>query len=334
MIIVKYIKVIYIRRYHHFNFKILKFEMDTHQQLVETLKKLLQAKKRKPGTLVRLTQQMLVMTCQIAKETISNEMALIKLTPPVIVVGDIHGEFYNLLRIFEQNGKPPDQQYLFLGDYVDRGSQSIEVITILLIYKILYPEHIFLLRGNHESPEINEINGFKTECVSRYSPRLWNVFNDVFSVFPIAAIIGSKIFATHAGISPKIEKINFFDTIERPITKIIDSGPIEDLAWSDPDPSAEDWKENSRGRSYFFGPNQIHKFLDDNELEVLVRAHQNVPGGFEFPFEPDRCVVTIFSIPTQGDPVGNDGAVLKIDKDLSCSFNTLKPLERRSSLSP
>ncbi|KAK8837739.1 hypothetical protein M9Y10_036274 [Tritrichomonas musculus] len=306
--------------------------MDTHEQLLDTLKKLLQAKKRKPGTLVRVTQQMLVMICHIAKETFLKDMPLVKIDPPVLVVGDIHGEFYNLLRIFDQNGKPPDHQYLFLGDYVDRGNQSIETVTLLFIYKILYPEHIFLLRGNHESPEVNENYGFKSECASRYSPRLWNVFNDTFSVLPIAAIIGSKIFATHAGISPKIEKLDFFDSMERTVSNIAGSGPIEDLVWSDPDSSIDDWKDNPRGNSYLFGPSQIHKFLDDNDLEVLVRAHQNVPGGFEFPFEPDRCVVTIYSIPTPGDPVGSDGAVLQIDKEFSCSFSTIKPLERRSSL--
>ncbi|OHT12480.1 Ser/Thr protein phosphatase [Tritrichomonas foetus] len=301
--------------------------MNTHEQLLDILKRLLQAKQRKPGTFVRITQQMLVMICQHAKDAISNEPVIVRIAPPLNVVGDIHGQFYDLLRIFEANGHPPDQQYLFLGDYVDRGTQSIETITLLLVYKILFPNHIFLLRGNHECADVNEFHGFKTECVSRYSPRLWNVFNDVFSVFPIAAIVGEKIFAAHAGISPDIMNIKYFDSIERPIPIV--EKPLEDLMWSDPDSLAEDWGPNPRGHSYVYGPTQAHKFLDENDLDIILRSHQNVDGGLEFPFEPDRCVVTIFSAPIYGDPVGNDGTVMKIDQNLVCTFNQIKPLERR-----
>lgn len=304
--------------------------MDTHQQLLTALHRLLQAKNRKPGTYVRLTQQTLVMICTIAKDVIQNEPVIHDLSPPINVVGDIHGQFFDLLRIFDTIGHPPDQKYLFLGDYVDRGRQSIETVAILLVYKILYPEHIYLLRGNHECPEVNEIHGFKSECVSRYSPRLWNVINEVFTVFPIAALIGKKIFCIHAGISPDMPSIKFFDTLERPITKV--TKPVLDLMWSDPDPLAEEFSKNPRGTSCVFGLKQVQKFLEDNDLEVVIRAHQMVSGGFEFPFEPERCFVTVFSAPCSGIETDNDGAIMNINESLNCSFTFIKPLERRLNI--
>ena len=301
--------------------------MNTHQQLLSLLKRLLQAKRRKPGMLARLTQQDLVMICGLAKDEMSNRHVILKLKPPINVVSDIRGKFYDLLRIFEANGEPPHENYLFLGNIIDGGGQSIEAISLLFIYKILYPEKVYLLRGKHEYPEVNATEGFKTECCNRYSQRLWNVFNDVFSVMPYAAVIGDKIFAVNSGISPHFDSLDFFEHIERPVVKA--DGPFLDMASAIPDSSVDEWRENPNGVSYSFGPSQAHKFLDDNDLDVIVRGNQEVNGGFDFPFEPDRSVVTIYSSPIYGDPIGNDGAIMKIDESLCCSFNKIKPLERR-----
>lgn len=306
--------------------------MDYHTELLNILKKLLHAKQRQPGTLVRITQQTLVMICQLSKDCFLKEESLIPLAPPIIVVGSIYGQFYNLLQIFEQNGHPPDKQYLFLGNYIDIGNQSIETITVLLVYKILYPEHVFLLRGNHESTEVNSKEGFKSECIGRYSSRLWNLFNDVFSYMPIAALIGSKILAVNSGISPQIDSIDFFKTVQRPIPKISGSGPIEDLFWSEPDPCINEYQAHPNGHSFVFGSTQVHEFLDRNHIEVLVRANEKVPNGFEFPFEPDRCMITLFSSPGYEDQSKIVGSVMTIDTDFSCNFRTLKPLQRRCPL--
>jgi serine/threonine-protein phosphatase PP1 catalytic subunit len=175
-------------------------------------------------------------------------------------VGDIHGQYYDLLRIFEEVGHPPDQKFLFLGDYIDRGPQNIETIALLLVYKILYPEHVFLLRGNHETSDVNALHGFKSECSSRYSPRLWTIFNEVFDVLPIAASIGHKIFACHGGISPDIADVQFFDSVQRPVNPV--DGPLADLIWSDPDPFDDGCHPNPRGQSFCYGFEQTHKFLD------------------------------------------------------------------------
>jgi serine/threonine-protein phosphatase PP1 catalytic subunit len=300
---------------------------DVYQQLLAVARRLRQAKARKPGTLVRLSQQTLVMICEIAKDVFHNEPFFPEISPPVCVVGDIHGQYYDLLRILEQCGSPPGTTYLFLGDYVDRGPQCIETITLLLVYKILFPTRVCLLRGNHECAIMNELHGFKCECVSRYSPRLWSIFNEVFDEMPIAASVGHRIFACHGGISPEIPNCDFFEQIERPIHTV--EGPLFDLMWSDPDPVGSGWNPNPRGKSYTYGLDEVHKFLENLGFEVLLKSHQLVPGGFEFPFEPDRAVVTVFSAPCGGIETTNNGAVMMVNSGYECSFVTIRPMERR-----
>ena len=130
--------------------------------------------------------------------------------------GDVHGQYYDLLRIFEYGGFPPDSNYLFLGDYIDRGRQSIETIVLLLCYKIKYPENFFLLRGNHECAQINRIYGFYDECKRRYSIKLWRVFSDVFNCLPVSAPIDEKIFCMHGGLSPELKNLDQIKGIVRP----------------------------------------------------------------------------------------------------------------------
>ncbi|EAX91442.1 Ser/Thr protein phosphatase, putative [Trichomonas vaginalis G3] len=298
--------------------------MEIHEQLETGLKRLHLAKSRKPGTYVRLTQQFLIQVCDLALPVFKNEKFILKLSAPIHVVGDIHGQFYDLLRMFDLIGLPTNEKFLFLGDYVDRGTQSIEVVTLLFLYKILYPDNIFLLRGNHETAEINENQGFKAECTSRYSHRLWLAFNEVFKYLPIGAVIGDKIFAVHGGISPEVTDLSFFDSVERPIASPV--GAILDYMVSDPDPYKLKWDKKPRGASYVYGAPQIHEFLDANNLEVLVRGHEMVEDGFEFPFEPDRCTVTVFSAPYGQS---NKGAVMNIDQNYCCTFTEIPPLERR-----
>ena len=123
---------------------------------------------------------------------------------PVNICGDTHGQYADLLRLFEVGGFPPESNYLFLGDYVDRAKQSIEVITLVLCFKIKYPETFFLLRGNHECASLNRIYGFYDECKRRYSVKLWRIYADCFNCMPIAALVEDKIFCMHGGLSPDL----------------------------------------------------------------------------------------------------------------------------------
>jgi serine/threonine-protein phosphatase PP1 catalytic subunit len=164
----------------------------------------------------------------------------------------VHGQYYDLLRLFEYGGFPPDSNYLFLGDYIDRGKQSIESICLLLAYKIKYPENFFLLRGNHECASINRVYGFYDECKRRHSIRLWKVFTDCFNCLPVAALIDDKILTMHGGLSREMESVETIKSIVRP-TDVPDTGLLCDLLWSDPDSQIVDWGRNERGVSVTFG---------------------------------------------------------------------------------
>jgi serine/threonine-protein phosphatase PP1 catalytic subunit len=305
-----------------FNFQQISVMAKVPPEVGAVLRRLLDDKDHKPGSPVRISQQSLATVCRLSKGVILADPLLVELGPPLHVIGDIQGEYDDLLRIFGKVGRPPDRKFLFLGDYVDGGTQGVETMALLLAYEVLHPSHVFLLRGSHEIADVNALHGFKTECVTRYSPRVWTMFNEVFDILPVAASIGHKIFACHAGMSPEITDLQFFETIQRPLANV--TGPIADLLWSDPDPDGGGWTTNKRGKVFCYGPADAHKFLDTLKFEILLKSHQMVNGGFEFPFEPDRCVVTIFSAP-RGGAQDNNGAVMVINEDFECSFVSIKP---------
>ena len=240
------------------------------------------------------------------------------------ICGDIHGQFYDLLQLFELGGYPPEKNYLFLGDYVDRGKQSIETICLLFAYKIKYPENFFLLRGNHECSSVNRMYGFYDECKRRYSVKLWKNFIDSFNCLPIAAVIDDTIFCCHGGLSPELIFVNQIKNIIRP-TDVPEYGMLCDILWSDPNEN-ENMKEyfgfNERGISVTFSKKSLQNFLSDNNLELLCRAHQVVEEGYEF-FGNNKCV-TVFSAPNYCGMFDNSGAMMVVDENLKCSFNIIK----------
>lgn len=253
---------------------------------------------------------------------------LLKLSPPVKIVGDIHGQFHDLIRIFNCCGYPPHSNYLFLGDYVDRGEKSLETILLLLCYKIKYPENFFMLRGNHESANITKIYGFYDECKRRLgNNKLWRSFIDVFNTLPIAAVINEKIFCVHGGLSPQLENFRQIEDIKRP-TDVPDKGLLADLLWSDPDAlvknfSLTNWPKNDRGVSYCFGKKHVDYFCSKFKLDLIVRGHMVVEDGYEF-FNK-RKLVTVFSAPNYCGEFNNFGAIMSVDKTLYCSFELIKP---------
>jgi serine/threonine-protein phosphatase PP1 catalytic subunit len=254
------------------------------------------------------------------RQTFSSEPTLLKLQPEIIVAGDTHGQFFDLLRLFEMGGSPPKTRWLFLGDYVDRGHNSIETIVLLFALKLRYPNNIFLLRGNHEDASLNKVYGFYDECKRKYSIKLWKTFVDCFNMMPIAAVIGEKILCMHGGLSPDLQSTSQIDLVERPFS-IPESGIVCDLLWSDPDPGISGWAHNDRGVSYTFGADVVKKFLKENKLDLICRAHQVVEDGYEF--FCDRGLITIFSAPNYDNSFKNCAAVLVVDKSLRCSISVL-----------
>ena len=253
-----------------------------------------------------------------------NDPVLLELKAPLCICGDIHGQFYDLLRIFEILNYPPKTNYLFLGDYVDRGKQSLETILLLLILKIKYPKNIYLLRGNHECEVVNRQYGFFDECKRRTSIKIFKLFTNLFNVLPITALIENRILCMHGGLAYGLKKVEELKILRRP-TDIPDEGILCDLVWSDPSEELPDcWGTNERGISYTFSKDVVREFCEKNDLDLICRAHQVVEEGYEF--FSDMRLVTIFSAPNYMGEFDNNGGILSINEDLLCSFHIINPI--------
>ena len=288
------------------------------------IEKLLSVRGNKPGKQVDLKEEEIKFLIDKSLPIIKEQKMLVELEAPLHVCGDIHGQYYDLLRIFEHCGYPGDYNYLFLGDYVDRGKQSLETVCLLLCYKIKFPEKVTLLRGNHESSVTNRIYGFYDECKRRYNVRIWRSFTDLFNWLPVAAIIDEKILCMHGGLSPELKNLQNITDISRP-TDIPDTGLLCDLLWSDPDKDCVEYDENDRGVSVIFGEKIVQDFNKKNDLDLIIRAHQVVDDGYEF--FAQRQLITIFSAPNYCGEFDNSAGIMLIDESLTCSLKVLRPVE-------
>jgi serine/threonine-protein phosphatase PP1 catalytic subunit len=269
-----------------------------------------------------LEENSLKILLEKVKEILITESNILSLKSPITICGDIHGQFYDLQKLIKLSGNPSITSYLFLGDYVDRGKQSIETISLLFAYKIKYPNNFFILRGNHECALINRVYGFFDECKRRYNVKLWKIFIECFNCLPIAAVIDDNIFCVHGGLSPDLNFLSQIKGILRP-TDVPDYGLLCDILWSDPDCDLkDDFGENERGISVTYSKKSIEKFLKDNQLDLICRAHQVVEDGYEF--FGDRELVTVFSAPNYCGEFDNAGAMMAIDENLMCSFKVIK----------
>jgi serine/threonine-protein phosphatase PP1 catalytic subunit len=273
--------------------------------------------------------------CSAAKELLLSQPTLLTVPAPVNVCGDIHGQYPDLLRLFRATGAPSaDNRYLFLGDYVDRGKQSVETICLLLAYKLKYPDTFFLLRGNHEVEAVNEIFGFSDECKRRRLVRsVWKAFNAVFACLPLAALVVSgkdgctkSILCMHGGLSPDLQSLDQIREIDRPLAVVPESGLACDLLWSDPaeDDGHRGWGKPRRSKSFTFGADVVAGFCERHGLDMVCRAHEMKKAGYDDQFAKGK-LVTVFSAPNYVGSCGNDGAVMVVGEDLACSFHVLKP---------
>lgn len=301
--------------------------MDT--EVDQALKSLLSVRNSPPGTEVNLSEDLIVKLVRAAREIFLQQPMLIEVKAPINICGDTHGQYSDMLRLFEIGGFPPESNYVFLGDYVDRAKQSIEVITLAIAYKIKYPESFFLLRGNHECASLNRIYGFYDECKRRYSVKLWRIFADCFNCMPVAAVVEDKILCMHGGLSPDLDHLSQIFDIPRP-TDVPDEGLLCDLLWADPDLNVMGWGYNARGVSYTFGHDIIQDFLSRHGLDLICRAHQVVEDGYEF--QANRQLLTIFSAPNYCGEFDNAGAIMVVKPDLVCSFKILRPMSHKNRI--
>jgi diadenosine tetraphosphatase ApaH/serine/threonine PP2A family protein phosphatase len=256
-----------------------------------------------------------------------SEPATIVLSGDHYIVGDIHGNVDILIRIFEHCGYPPESRYLFLGDYIDRGSNSCEVVLILYALKMLYPDNVHLLRGNHEFFAMSDAYGFRRECESRMTRQLYERIIDSFDSLPIAARIGGN-YCVHGGISPRLRTEEAILGIEkvRQFEDFLDS-PSLDMLWSDPNIAITEFDKSPRGCGVLFGPEAVKNFLNQCPGTFrVIRSHERCSAGFDWPFRKDGTVLTVFSSCDYCDTMNDAGVAAVTDHDQSAECVRLSPL--------
>ncbi|XP_023639745.1 serine/threonine-protein phosphatase BSL3 [Capsella rubella] len=275
--------------------------------------------------------------CDSAERIFSSEPTVLQLRAPIKIFGDLHGQFGDLMRLFDEYGSPSTAgdisyiDYLFLGDYVDRGQHSLETITLLLALKVEYQHNVHLIRGNHEAADINALFGFRIECIERMGERdgiwVWHRINRLFNWLPLAALIEKKIICMHGGIGRSINHVEQIENIQRPITMEAGSIVLMDLLWSDPteNDSVEGLRPNARGPGLVtFGPDRVMEFCNNNDLQLIVRAHECVMDGFER-FAQGH-LITLFSATNYCGTANNAGAILVLGRDLVVVPKLIHPL--------
>lgn len=252
----------------------------------------------------------------------------------IVVVGDIHGNIESLINIFQAKGDPSITKYLFLGDYVDRGQNSCEVIVLLYAFKCLYPENIHLIRGNHEFRSMNDHYGFKEECYKRIKikvndkymyggQKFYDIITDSFQYLPICAILNEKVFCVHGGITALVEEKSQLMNIQKVGADFTKYDSVQaELLWNDPDPNVKTYKRSPRGLGCVFGDEALNDFLQKMDFNVVIRAHQNQMNGYDWTFGENGGILTVFS---SSDYCGtsNDGAVATVSSDcnvIPCKF--------------
>ena len=267
------------------------------------------------------TEQEIKQLCDKAKEILNPLDNVAELKCPITVCGNIHGQFEDLLEIFDIGGEVPETNYIFLGNLVDRGYNSVETLIFLLTLKIKYPHRITLLRGSHESRQISQIYGFYEECQKKYgNVSIWRMCTDIFDLFQLCAIIESKIFCVHGGLSPLL---NFIDDIRKIDRKqeVPRNGLMYDILYSDPDEGVWTYVYQFHGAGYCFGEKDVNKFNRENNINLIARSHQLIQEGYQFLF--NEKLVTVWSAPNYFK-CGNDASIMEFDEHMNRNFKIFK----------
>lgn len=247
----------------------------------------------------------------------------------ITVVGDLHGQLDDLLLILRENGLPSETNpYVFNGDVVDRGDRGIEIAVIIYLFKILYPRHVFVNRGNHEEHSITQVFGFMKECETKYDTFIFDLFCESFKWLPLATLLDQRVLVVHGGVPREVVQLKEFNTLldrtEYDLTRWRDKPKLKiqrephrrmqmmrDLLWSDPK-TAKGWEENKRGAGILYGPDVVHKFMTKNKLALIIRSHECVPRGFDWPFQDKGMLVTLFSASNYCGKANNLGCFVRI----------------------
>ncbi|KAF1756937.1 hypothetical protein GCK72_013392 [Caenorhabditis remanei] len=290
------------------------------------------ARIEKFGSLEGFADSDILEMLKMMKELLEPLPCLLELVAPVIVFGDIHGQLSDLLEFVKQVGRPPDFQYLLLGDYVDRGDKSLETVVWLFCMKILFPKKVHLLRGNHEVRRVNALYGFKEELVRKRNDHMWKVFNDVFAELPICASINRKILCMHGGISTEIKSwLTLSEMSKSRFHKDCENGIVVQMLWADPNRNEDKCRFNRpRGISNLFGQTAIEELCTALDIDLVIRAHELKDNGYAFEF--DNQLLTVFSAPYYSGCNSNSGSVVTISRSLKLRIVTLKPIRGHDSM--
>ncbi|XP_026191574.1 serine/threonine-protein phosphatase PP2A catalytic subunit-like [Cyclospora cayetanensis] len=294
--------------------------------------------------------------CKLLSDLLVSEPNCVCVQSPVTVAGDIHGQFYDLLELFRVGGMPPQVNYLFMGDYVDRGFYSVEVFCLIAALKVRYPYSMAVLRGNHESRSITEVYGFYDECLRKYGAqaRVWEAMTEAFDLLPLAASVDGSYFCTHGGLSRELQTLDQIQRIDRRQEPPPDGG-MSELLWSDPfdfppegqpaevsingegdtDGSgphaatldAEGWAPSSRGAGLLWGQGVTERFLHLNNMQCVCRAHQLVSDGHQWSHDSKVC--TVFSAPNYCYRCGNKASLLVLDEQGARRFLSFRHAPER-----
>ncbi|OHS99698.1 Ser/Thr protein phosphatase [Tritrichomonas foetus] len=275
--------------------------------------------------LPQFSQKQIELLFRRMHQTIRRSGPLIHISLPVYVVGDIHGNFHDLLRILTSIDNFLDQKILFLGDYVDRGQYSLEVVILLCTLCIKYPNQFFLLRGNHEFSSVNSIYGFKAELFAQFNNDMTyeSLSTLVFDYLPFAALLPEGILCLHGGLGPNVLTLDDIEQVKIPTFNYEESETVTQLVWSDPSNDFVEFNDSPRGTGVVFGRLAIHGFCKANNISKIIRGHQCVQYGVSR--VAGGQIITVFSSSNYSDKLNSAGFIY-IAEDESIKIEILSPL--------
>lgn len=288
-----------------------------------------------------LPERLLKIACQKLKDILIEENNVQPVHLPVVICGDIHGQYFDMLELFNIGGHIPEKNYIFMGDFVDRGYNSVETFELLMLLKIRHPACITLLRGNHESRQITTVYGFYDECLRKYgNANPWKYCTEIFDYLTLSAVVENSIFCVHGGLSPDVKLLDQIRLINR-VQEIPHEGAFGDLVWSDPE-DIETWAVSPRGAGWLFGERPTVHFNRLNGLDLVARAHQLVNEGFKYMFGNDKpgqenksgALVTVWSAPNYCYRCGNVASILDVDEHHNREFRIFKEVPASAAAVP
>ena len=274
---------------------------------------------RDKGRILNEDVENIQVLCALMQQAFMKEAPLLELEAPLVICGTLVGCMDQLRHIFSTCGDPPSSKYLFLGNYVNRGKNSIDTLTLLLLYKRAYPDQVYLLRGKQETASISRLYGLFDECKRKLDRWTWKNFIEMFNCMPFAALIQGRILCVPSGLSPYL-KLEQLRSIRRPCD-VSDEGLLCDLLWAFFDADCRSWEEGDQSIQLSYGPDVLEQFLQQTQLERIICSARVLEEGHQS-FQ-DK-LVELFSASNYCNEFGNAGAVLLLDEKLEHRFITYR----------